>query len=122
MDIINRGKFSSSFLLLRLSLMIMTQTSMMYAAAPIFGKIFDDHGPKPLLYFGTFAHVFGLMMTSLTSKYYQIFLAQSICSALGASALFYAGTNPVGTWFWNRRALAFGIVSAGSSLSGCILP
>lgn len=95
---------------------------MMYAIAPVYGKIFDTYGPRPLLYFGTFSHVFGLMMTSLASKYYQFFLAQSICSGMGASALFYAGTNPVGTWFFRRRALAFGIVSAGSSLSGCLLP
>jgi MFS family permease len=99
-----------------------TQTAMMYATAPMFGKIYDNYGPRPLLYFGTFMHVFGLMMASLAHEYYQIFLAQSICSALGAAALFYAGTNPVGTWFWKNRAFAFGIVSAGSALSGCLLP
>lgn len=98
------------------------ETFMMYSVAPVYGKVFDTYGPRPLLYFGSFAHVFGLMMTSLATKYYQFFLAQSVCSALGASALFYAGTNPVGTWFWRRRALAFGIVSAGSSLSGCLVP
>lgn len=99
-----------------------SQTFMMYFLVPMYGKIFDTFGPRPLLYFGIFAHVLGLMMTSLSSEYYQFFLAQSVCSAAGASALFYAGTNPVGTWFLKRRALAFGIVSAGSSLSGCLVP
>lgn len=58
----------------------------MYATTAVYGKIFDNCGPKPLSYFGTLVHVFGLMMASLSTKYYQFFLAQSICSALGAAA------------------------------------
>lgn len=95
---------------------------MMYASAPLFGKIYDNYGPRPLLLFGTAAHVLGLMMASLSEVYYQFFLAQSICSALGAAAIFYAGNNPVGTWFMRNRALAFGIVSTGASVSGILLP
>ena len=95
---------------------------MMYASTPFYGKIYDNYGPKPLLYFGAFAHVFGLMMTSLGQEYYQIFLAQSICSALGAAALFSASTGPIGSWFWRNRALAFGVMASGSSLSGCLIP
>ena len=86
------------------------------------GIVYDRWGPVPLLVGGTFLHVFGLMMASLSTKYYQILLSQSICSALGASALFTAATSPVGSWFLKRRALAFGIVASGSSLGGVILP
>ena len=99
-----------------------TETAMIFAGAPVFGKIFDSYGPRYLMLGGTFFHIFGLMMTSLSSEYYQFFLAQSICSALGASAIFYAGTNSVGTWFFNNRAFALGIISSGSSLGGVIIP
>jgi len=95
---------------------------MMYASMPLYGKVYDNYGPKPLIIFGTVVHVFGLMMTSLATEYYQFFLAQSICSAFGAAALFTAGTGPTGSWFFRRRALAFGIVASGSSLSGCLIP
>ncbi|KAJ0414074.1 MFS general substrate transporter [Aspergillus carlsbadensis] len=98
------------------------ETGMMYLSTPIYGKIYDNHGPRPLVIWGTCAHVFGLMMASLGREYYQIFLAQSICSALGAAALFSAGTGPIGSWFFRNRALAFGIVASGSSLSGCLIP
>ncbi|KAL4903513.1 hypothetical protein BDW74DRAFT_179929 [Aspergillus multicolor] len=98
------------------------ETGIMYASTPIYGKIYDDHGPKPLLVWGTFAHVFGLMMASLGREYYQIFLAQSVCSALGAAALFSAATGPIGSWFLRHRALAFGVMASGSSLSGCLIP
>lgn len=101
---------------------MVNQTSMMYISAPFFGKIYDNYGPAPLLYGGTAAHVLGLMMASLAREYYQFFLAQSVCSALGAAAVFYAGNNVIGTWFLRHRALAFGVVAAGASVSGFLIP
>ena len=71
---------------------------------------------------GSVLHVFGLLMTSFSSEYYQFVLAQGICSALGAGALFYASMNSVTTWFYSRRAFALGIVASGSSVGGVTLP
>lgn len=62
------------------------------------------------------------MMTSISSEYYQFILAQSICSATGASAVFFASTTSVSTWFHHRRALALGVTVSGSSLGGVIFP
>ncbi|KAJ4303137.1 hypothetical protein N0V90_002029 [Kalmusia sp. IMI 367209] len=70
----------------------------------------------------SFLHVFGLMMASLGTEYYQLFLAQSVCSSIGASAIFYATMNAVSTWFIKKRATAIGIIASGSSLGGVILP
>lgn len=53
------------------------------------GRIYDQYGPRYLLLVGTFLHVFGLMMTSISSKYYQLLLSQAICSPIGASMVFY---------------------------------
>jgi MFS family permease len=61
-------------------------------------------------------------MTSLSSKYYQFILAQGICSPIGACAIFYASNNAVSTWFHERRALALGIMTSGSSVGGVIFP
>ncbi|RMD39763.1 hypothetical protein DV735_g5370, partial [Chaetothyriales sp. CBS 134920] len=97
------------------------QAFLMFLLAPIFGKIFDNRGPRQLLIGGSLLHIFGLMMLSLCTKYYQVFLAQGVCSALGTSALFYAGNNTVGRWFLKRRALALGIVSSGSSTGGLVI-
>lgn len=62
------------------------------------GKIFDDYGPQSLLSIGTFLHVFGLMMTSISDKYYQILLSQAFCSAIGASMVFYPAFTCVCTF------------------------
>lgn len=60
----------------------------MFATGIFAGKVFDDFGPRYLLVAGTFLHVFGLMMTSISKTYYQILLSQAICSGIGASLVF----------------------------------
>ncbi|KAL8807126.1 MAG: hypothetical protein Q9200_004792, partial [Gallowayella weberi] len=45
-----------------------------------------------------------------------------VCSPIGASLIFYPAMSSTGTWFFKRRALAFGLVASGSSLGGVILP
>jgi MFS family permease len=95
---------------------------MMFLGGPIAGKVFDNYGPRYLLIVGTFLHVFGLMMTSLSSQYYQFVLAQGICSSLGASAVFYSAMSSIGTWFFKNRATAFGVMASGSSMGGVIFP
>ena len=99
-----------------------TENCLMLFGGIVFGHFFDTFGPRYLLLTGSLMHVFGLMMTSLCSQYYQFFLAQSVCSAIGASAIFYSSASAVSTWFDKRRSTAFGIVSSGSSIGGVIFP
>lgn len=94
----------------------------MFLGGPIFGKVFDNYGPRYLLLTGSILHVFGLMMTSLSSQYYQILLSQGVVSAFGSSMVFYAAMSSVGTWFFRNRAAAFGVMASGSSLGGVIFP
>ncbi|VDC04884.1 unnamed protein product [Peniophora sp. CBMAI 1063] len=60
------------------------------------GPIFDKGHFRALIAIGSFFTVFGLMMTSLSTSFYQI--------------------------FWAVRALAVGIALCGSSLAGIIYP
>lgn len=87
-----------------------------------FGRLFDMFGPRWLLILGTVFYVFGLMMTSLSHEYYQFFLAQGVCAAIASSAIFNACMNSVVSWFFRRRAAAFGIMVSGSSLGGTVMP
>ncbi|ROW01246.1 hypothetical protein VMCG_05894 [Cytospora schulzeri] len=86
------------------------------------GKLSDSYGPRWPLLLGSFMHVFGLMMVSISTEYYQIFLAQCVCSGIGTSFLFYPTIAAAGSWFKRHRALAFGIMVSGSSMGGVILP
>ena len=99
-----------------------TELSLMLFGGVVFGHFFDTFGPRYVLLAGSLMHVFGLMMTSLSTKYYQFFLAQSVCSAIGVSAIFNACASCVSTWFAKRRSTAFGIISSGASVGGIIFP
>ncbi|KAF4589293.1 putative transporter MCH4 [Ophiocordyceps camponoti-floridani] len=98
------------------------QIFIMIFCGTIFGRIFDNYGPKWMLRIGTVTYVFGLMMVSLSTKYYHFFLAQSIVSAAGSSAVFNCCMSSLVTWFMRRRAAAFGIMVSGSSVGGVVLP
>ncbi|PQE14723.1 monocarboxylate permease protein [Rutstroemia sp. NJR-2017a BBW] len=93
-----------------------------FVCSPIFGRMIDSYGPRLILVFGTIAHIFGLAMTSLTNKYYQVLLAQGIFSSIGASAIYNAGIVCVSIYFKANRAFALGIISSGSSLGGIVYP
>lgn len=43
----------------------------------------------------SFIHIFGFMMISVSTEYYQFLLAQGICSPIGACAIFFVGTSSV---------------------------
>jgi MFS family permease len=62
------------------------------------------------------------MMTSLSTEYYQFFLALGVVSSLGSSAVFNAAMSSVVSWFFRRRGAAFGIMASGSSVGGVVLP
>ncbi|RYO78322.1 hypothetical protein DL766_002336 [Monosporascus sp. MC13-8B] len=98
------------------------QAALMTGGNVIFGRLFDNYGPRWLLLGGTVVYIFGLMMTSLSTEYYQIILSQGIVSSLGSSAVFNASMSCVMGWFFRRRAAALGVMVSGSSLGGVVLP
>ncbi|KAJ6779436.1 hypothetical protein PWT90_10268 [Aphanocladium album] len=98
------------------------QIFFMSFMGPFIGVLFDKYGPEKLLIAGSFLHVFGLMMASISTKYYQFLLSQGVCSAIGVAAVFLSAIACVSGWFDRRRGLAFGILATGSSLGGVVLP
>lgn len=86
------------------------------------GPVFDLGYFRSTLSVGAFLVVFGLMMTSLGTDYYQIFLAQGLCVGLGTGCLFLPSVAIVATYFSTKRALATGIAAAGGSIGSVIYP
>jgi MFS family permease len=84
------------------------------AQGPLVGIIYDHYGPRGLLLGGSLLHVFGVMMTSLGKEYYQILLAQGVCSAIGVSAIFQPGETTLSVIFsWKTELISY------NSLYGC---
>ncbi|KAI1640746.1 major facilitator superfamily domain-containing protein [Biscogniauxia mediterranea] len=98
------------------------QIFFMSFLGPVIGRLNDAYGPRALMAAGSFLHVFGIMMASLSTEYYQILLSQGVCSAVGVAAVFVSALNCVSGWFDRRRGLAYGLLSTGSSLGGVAFP
>ncbi|PYH96097.1 MFS general substrate transporter [Aspergillus ellipticus CBS 707.79] len=94
----------------------------MLVMGPVVGSLSDIIGPRWVLLGGSFLHVFGLMMASISTEYYQILLSQGICSAMGLCAIFQPAMASISSWFLKKRGAAYGIVASGSSLGGVIFP
>jgi MFS family permease len=100
-----------------------TLTSFLLCASPItFGPIFDTGSPRLLVFLGSLSVVFGIMMTSLCTQYYQLILAQGICCGVGGGMLFITATSILPSYFSTKRALVMGIAAAGASCGGIIYP
>src|ERR1700761_1882680 len=90
--------------------------------AALAGKWFDAGYFRLLAIIGTFFTVFGLMMTSLATKYYQVMLAQGVVTGAGMALFCVTSVALPSTWFVTHRGLAVGIVSTGASVAGIIYP
>ena len=61
-------------------------------------------------------------MTSISTKYWQLFLAQGICTGLGNGLIFCPALSLLSTYFTTKRSLAIGIAASGSVTGGVIFP
>jgi MFS family permease len=84
------------------------------------GPLFDLGYFRSMLLVGNFLVVFGIMMLSLSTTYWQVFLSQGVCMGLGAGLLYIPSLALVGVWFSRKRALAMGIVMSGIAVGGVI--
>ncbi|EJT98243.1 MFS general substrate transporter [Dacryopinax primogenitus] len=98
------------------------QYSFNFFPGLIMGRLFDlGYFRVPLFC----ASCFILLVTFLVAQcteYWQFLLGQGF--ALGLASGFMSGPTVavVGHWFKKRRAMAFGIVAAGSSIGGLVFP
>ncbi|KAL1856158.1 hypothetical protein Plec18167_006472 [Paecilomyces lecythidis] len=86
------------------------------------GRALDAGFFRPIFFFGVLLQLVGVFMTSLATRYWQLFLAQGICTGLGSGLQFCPVMGLVATYFSSKRvfALAFGLV--GSGTGGMLFP
>ncbi|KAF2703404.1 MFS general substrate transporter, partial [Pleomassaria siparia CBS 279.74] len=64
----------------------------------------------------------GIMMTSLCSQYWQIFLAQGVMNGIGCGLQFSPAMSLITTYFNKNRSLAVAIAASGSATGGLVFP
>lgn len=78
------------------------------------GPIYDRGYFHALVVPGAFLTFFGMLMTSFATKYYQILLAQGVCTGIGMGLIYIPCVAVLASYFRRRRALALGLAAAGS--------
>ncbi|KAJ5721859.1 MFS monocarboxylate transporter [Penicillium malachiteum] len=98
------------------------QTFFMFSAGLISGPLMDRFGPKVIMIPCSMLFVLSVMLTSLCTDYYQFILAQGVLGGLANGLTYTPALTAVNHYFVEKRPLALGIASTGSSLAGVIFP
>jgi MFS family permease len=86
------------------------------------GRLTDAGHFRITTTFGAFLIVLGTFMTSLCHTYWQIILAQGVCTGLGNGFLLTPMMTLITTYFRRRLALVMGIAACGSVTGGLVYP
>src|SRR5271155_991775 len=92
------------------------QTFTMMFVGVLSGRLLDAGYLRPQLCAGIFLEVLGLIMTSISTKYWQVLVSQGLCVGLGAGLLYLPGVAVPAQYFSSKVMLATGIVATGSSM------
>ncbi|KAL4881342.1 major facilitator superfamily domain-containing protein [Aspergillus karnatakaensis] len=98
------------------------QSFLLMLIGVITGPLFDAGYFRALLAFGGIMLPLGMMMTSLSSKFWHLILAQGICVGLACGCLFVPAIAILPQYFRAKRGLANGLAATGSSIGGVIYP
>jgi MFS family permease len=71
---------------------------------------------------GMLLSALGIFMTSLCTKYWQLFLAQGLVNGLGNGMQFAPSLSLVSTYFARNRSVALAIMASGSATGGLVYP
>lgn len=80
------------------------------------GPLYDRGYIRSMLASGSFLVVFGMMMTSLSTKYYQIILAQGVCVGIGSGITYVPCLAMVASAFTTKRPLAIALATSGAAI------
>ncbi|KAJ5601082.1 hypothetical protein N7510_010616 [Penicillium lagena] len=98
------------------------QSFLLMLVGVITGPLFDLGYFRSLISVAAFMMPFGLMMTSISTNYWQLILAQGVCVGLAAGCLFVPSVALLPQYFRRKRGLANGLAASGSSIGGVVYP
>ncbi|KAG0647081.1 Aspyridones efflux apdF [Hyphodiscus hymeniophilus] len=98
------------------------QVFLLFFIGTFTGRLTDAGYFRQVFLAGSSIAVFGLFMASLSTTYWQVFLAQGVCCGVGSGFLFCPSLSLLSTYFSKKRSLAIGIAAAGSATGGMVFP
>ncbi|KAI1907909.1 hypothetical protein LOZ61_005856 [Ophidiomyces ophidiicola] len=98
------------------------QAFLLLFVGALTGPIYDAGYSRELIIGGSFFLVFGQMMLSLCTQYWQVLLAQGFCIGIGCGLVCVPSTAILSQYFTTKLATAVGFTASGSSFGGIIYP
>ena len=98
------------------------QIFLMFAVSTFTGRALDAGYFRLVFGTGCILQLLGIFMTSLCKTYWQLLLAQGICTGLGNGLQFCPTVGLVSTYFSTRKSTAIAISAAGSATGGIVFP
>lgn len=97
-----------------------TQVFLTFFLAAFAGRFSDAGYAQHATLLGCVLIVLGTFMTSLATEYWQVFLAQGICTGLGMGIAYMPAMAVVGQYWREKKSFAMGLAASGSG-TGSIL-
>lgn len=86
------------------------------------GRMLDAGLFMPTFLVGAALQVIGIFLMSISTKYWQLLLAQGVLTGLGGGIFFCPSLALIATYFSKHRGIALGIATTGNSAGGMIYP
>jgi len=96
------------------------QIFLLFFIGTFTGRLTDAGYFRAVFLTGSILSVLGLFMASLSTTYWQLFLAQGLCVGLGNGCLFCPALSLLSTYFSKKRGLAIGLAATGSATGGMV--
>ena len=84
--------------------------------------LFDAGYFRLMLIVASIGLVFGLMMLSLATQFYQVLLAQGVLCGISSGLLYTPSISLGPVYFKRHRGLALGLAIGGGSIGGIVYP
>lgn len=98
------------------------QVFLTFGLCAVSGRMSDAGYSYAMVVIGCSFAVLGTFMTSLATTYWQIFLAQGICTGIGLGLAFMPALQICTTYFKKYRSFALTLGTIGNSVGGTVFP
>ena len=98
------------------------QIFLLFFIGTFSGRATDGGFFKVSFIIGSALQLIGIFTTSVCTQYWQLFLAQGVCTGIGNGLVFVPSMSLASVYFMKNRSLAIAFCSTGSATGGLVFP
>ena len=98
------------------------QTFLNNLACVFAGRLADAGYAREAVMAGSAFVAVGVFMTSLATRYWEILLAQGVCTGIGLGLIYMPTIAVVNSYFRRRRSLALALTTSGTGTGSMVFP